>query len=108
MRLLEVPSLTVHFRAVGEGELTERVIEDLRLGAITILTAFATTHAVGFDRIGIFGPATNIQVVNVLLANLVAGEPDEVIPVVALEFHLRLISGPAAIPDATAIPVDAR
>ena len=42
-----------------------------------------------------------------LLADLIARKPDEVVPVVALEFHFGLVFLTVAIPDATTVPIDA-
>ena len=53
----------------------------------------AAAHAVALDRILALDPAADIQVVDVLLADLVTGEPVEVVPVVALERHFGLVVG---------------
>ena len=47
----------------------------------------AAAHAVGLDRMIVLDPVADVEVVDVLLADVVAAEPDEVIPVAHLVFH---------------------
>jgi hypothetical protein len=52
-------------------------------------------------------PAADVDVVDVLFADLVADKPVEVVPVVGLELHFGLLGfGAVAIPNAAAVPVD--
>jgi Ni,Fe-hydrogenase maturation factor len=77
-----VAALTKHPRAVGVLEFHRMVIE--RLAVVLAFTDFAAAHAVGLDRIGILEPVDHIQIVDVLLANVVAADPGEVVPVAKL------------------------
>ena len=106
-RTLEVPALAIHLCAVGIGVFAERVVKDLRLFGVTVHASFSATHAVALDWVGPLDPAGDIQVVDVLLNDLVSADPVEVVPVVALEGHLRGPRLAVAIPDATTVPVDA-
>src|SRR5690606_36540087 len=71
---------------------------------------------IAIDWIGVFDPAAHIEVVDVLFADLVAGEPVEVVPVVALVSHLGdgltwrhegLCLIASLVPNSSAVPVDA-
>ena len=65
----------------------------------------AATHAVGLDGERVLDPAADVDVVDVLLTDLVAAHPVEVVPVVHLERHLALVGPAVAVPDAAAVPV---
>ena len=79
------------------------VIDLTRLARHPILLA---TGAVGRLRHAVEEPVGDVDVVDVLLADVVAREPVEVVPVVDLELHLRLVRLAVAVPDAAAVPVD--
>ena len=64
-------TLAEHFRSVGESELTERVIKDLRLRRITVLSHLAATHAVALNGVHTLNPTTDVKIVDMLFANLV-------------------------------------
>ena len=87
------------------------VVEDLAhalLGVAVLVAEDAGTHAVGLDRVVAHDPVGNVQVMDVLLADVVAGEPGEVVPVLDLILHLGLAGTAIAEPDAVAVPVDPR
>src|SRR5678815_4924731 len=78
--------------ALAEGARTVCILE---LDAVMIenfavvwsFPHFHTTHAVGPNGIGILHPVHHIQVVDVLLDDVIAASPNEVIPVAHLVFH---------------------
>ncbi len=110
---VHVPALAVHLRAVGVRELDEVMVEDL-----TVFLAGANlpaAHALGLDRMLVAAePVADVQIVNVLLDDVVAAEPREVVPIVDLVFHFgRLVAmrggevGMRADPQAAAVPIHA-
>ena len=64
------------------------------------------SHAVGGDRQAVEEPVGDVDVVDVLLADVIATEPVEVVPVVHLKLHLVLVGLAVAVPDAAAVPVN--
>ena len=104
-------ALAIHLRSVLVGKLDEMIIEDLphALLRIAVLVALDTrAHAVGFDGMIALDPVGHVQIMDVLLADIVAGEPAEVIPVIDLVLHLGLLGIAVAKPDAATVPVDSR
>ena len=76
----QMTALAIHLVTAGVGVLHEGVVKDLRLAAVTAHALFTAAHAVGHDRVIVHDPVANIEVVDVLLADLVAAGPDEVVP----------------------------
>src|SRR4051812_46943467 len=72
-----------------------------------IFAHLAAAAAVSADRVRIHHPVGHVDVVNVLLADLIATEPDVVIPVVDLILGIGHAGLAGARPDASAVPVDA-
>ena len=103
----QMTALAIHLVTAGVGVLHEGVVKDLRLAAVTAHALFTAAHAVGHDRVIVHDPVANIEVVDVLLADLVAAGPDEVVPVVALELHIGHARLTVAIPNAATVPVNA-
>ena len=62
-------------------------------------------HAVGTFRQPVENPVGDVDVMDVLLADVVTAEPIEVIPVVDLKLGLRHLGIAALIPDAGTIPI---
>ena len=85
----DVAALAEHLRAVGVGELDGVVVEDLA-EVLAPIADLAAAHAVGLDRMGVLDPVADVEVVDVLLADVVAAEPDEVVPVAHLVLHFGL------------------
>ena len=77
---------TVSCRRVGEFD--EVIVVDL--ADASVVAAVAASHAVGLDGMIALGPIADVEVVDVLLDDVVAAEPDEVIPVAHLVFHFGL------------------
>src|SRR5205823_12741723 len=67
----------------------------------------SAAHAVGADRMRAHDPVGHIEVVDVLLADLIAAQPDVVIPVVDLILDIAHARLARARPDAGAVPVNA-
>ena len=61
----------------------------------------------GADRVGVLDPVADVDVVDVLLDDVVAAEPVEVVPVAHLVLHLGHLLLALAHPDALGVPVDA-
>src|SRR5208283_3388327 len=72
---------------------------------LSVVSGRATAHAIGFDGMTVHDPVADVEVMDVLLADIIAAEPGEVIPVVDLEFHLGHALATTAIPNAVAVPV---
>src|SRR5438876_9176932 len=53
---------------------------------------FDTAHAVSADGMAFLHPVHHVEVMNVLFHDMVAADPDEVIPVPHLVFHLGQLS----------------
>ena len=61
------------------------MVEDFAV--VQAFASFAAALAAGFDRVTAFDPVDDVEVVDVLLDDVVAANPDEVIPVAHLVFH---------------------
>ena len=83
------------------------VVVDLAdLGVFDLMSAaMAASHAVGRHGVIALDPVADVEVVDVLLDDVVAAEPDEVIPVAHLVFHFGLARLALAHPDGAAVPV---
>ena len=79
------------------------VVDFARLARHPLLPA---ADAVGRDRHVVEEPVGDVDVVDVLLADVISAEPVEVVPVVHLILHLRLVGLAVSEPDATPIPID--
>ena len=105
-------ALAEHPRAVGILELDRVMIEDFAV--VLALAHLAAAHAVGPDRVAALEPVDDVQVVDVLLDDVVAAEPGEVVPVAHLVLHFAqlaavLCSSSARVdPRGRAVPIDAR
>src|ERR1041385_8061152 len=87
---IDVAALAEAARAIGVFELDGVVVEDFAV--IRAFAHFAAAHAMRADGIALLDPVDDIEVVNVLLADMVAAKPDEVIPVAHLVLHLGELS----------------
>src|SRR5436305_1011261 len=72
-------------RAIRILEFHSVMIEDFAV--VQTLADFATAHALSADGVALFDPVNDIQIVDVLLDDMVAANPGEVIPVAHLVFH---------------------
>ena len=102
----DVSALTEHLSAVVVGVFDGEVVEDFSV--LLVGTNLATAHSLAFDGVAVaFYPVTDVEVVDVLLADVVAAQPCVVVPVAKLVFHFAadLIAGLARIPDASTVPV---
>src|SRR5690606_38735678 len=101
--LFEMAALAVYHSAVGIGEFHRVVIIDF-----PIIFAGAPRAASGTlyrYRITSFHPVGHVDIVYVLLYDMVATQPIEVIPITHLVFHFGLFRFTRAYPYAPAIPI---
>ena len=90
----DVAALAEHFRAVGVFELDAVMIEDLAVVWSPCRPAQPPMPLPSHGQPA-FQPIADVEIVNVLLDDMIAAEPDEVIPVAHLVFHFasdRLVS----------------
>ncbi len=99
-------ALAIQFCAVLVGELDEVIVVDLADAAV--VAAVAASHAVGLDGMIALGPVAHVDIVDVLLDDVIAAKPDEMIPVAHLVLHLGLARLARANPDGSAVPVAAQ
>src|SRR4029079_2366461 len=78
------------------------------LGRLTHLASRTAAHADGADRVAIHDPVDHVEVVNVLLDDVIAAQPEEVVPVVDLVRAVLLARLPVVEPDPLAVPGTAR
>ena len=102
----DVAALAEHLGAVGIGVFQEVMIEDL--AEFLARADLAASLAVAVRRRPAHQPVADVQVVDVLFADMVAAQPIKVVPVAHLVLQFALILLPRAHPDAAAVPVDAR
>src|SRR4051812_33099971 len=97
-----VPALAEQRAAVLVGELHGMMIEDL---AEVVLVAIILSPALPLssDRIVVHDPVDNVEIMNVLLDDVVATEPVELIPVPHLELQLRPLLLPLLEPGLVAV-----
>ena len=105
-----VTALRVHLFAVCIGEFDKVMVEDFA-GVDAVLTNFASAHGVGGNRVihlVAFAeePVADVEVVNVLFANVIAAEPVEVVPVFHLIRHFSFFVIARTSPNASAVPVN--
>src|SRR5207249_9857686 len=62
------------------------VIEDFAV--VRTFAHLDTAHALGADGVALLDPIDHVEIVNVLFTDVIAAEPDKVIPVAHLIFHL--------------------
>jgi hypothetical protein len=82
-----VPALAAQAAAVGILEFDVVMVKNLAI--INAFAHLASAHAPGFDRVALLDPIDDIQVVDVLLVDVIAAQPDEIIPIAHLVFHFR-------------------
>ena len=76
------------------------------LAVLGLADHLPAAHADGPNGVGADGPAGHVQVVHVLLDDVVAAEPEEVVPVADLVFGVRPAGLALVGPDRALIPVD--
>ena len=84
---LQVATLTVHLGAVLKGVFDEGMIEDLGKGASPPIRISEPPMPFALTGYMPLIQQPDVQIVNVLLANLVSGCPGKVVPIVHLVFH---------------------
>ena len=67
----------------------------------------ASALSLGFDGWAVHEPVDHIEVMDMLFADMVTGEPVEVIPIVELVFEFGLVGLAIAGPNAVSVPVGA-
>ena len=92
--LVDLPAVAEHLQPVGIGELDGVVVEDF--AEVLADADLPAAHAVGLHRVPLGDPVAHVDVVDVLLDDVVAREPGEVVPVadLVLEFGLAGLAGP--------------
>ena len=102
-----LPALAEHLGAVGIGEFDGMMVEDV---AVFFAGAhLAAAHALGLGRMGFLDPIADVEVVDVLLADVIAAEPGEEVPVADLVFELgQAIARERLLGRVAAVPVAAR
>src|SRR5688572_6162064 len=92
----DVTALAEQFRAVLIIEFNRVMVEDF---AVLLAGAdLPPAHAMAANGVAVFHPIDDIQVMDVLLANMIAAEPDEIVPVAHLVLHLRFARNPVLDP----------
>ena len=82
----DLAALAEHLGAVGIRVFDRVMIEDV---AVLFASAdLSAAHALGFDGMTVLDPVADIEIVNVLLADVIAAEPIEEVPVANLVFEL--------------------
>src|SRR5438132_671158 len=85
----DLAALAEHTRAVGIFELDEVMIKNLAVAFG--IAHLPSAHALGANWMRPFNPVTDVNVMNVLLDNVVTGEPREIIPVSDLVMEFGLV-----------------
>ena len=103
--VLDLATLADHHRVVRIRELHHVVIENLPV----ILSAanLPAAHSLRFYGQHLLDPIADIHVVDMLLDNMVAADPGEVIPVADLIHHLALIRLAGPHPQVSHVPINA-
>ena len=83
------------------------MVENLAVGAVATFAQSESAHTICFDWIIVLDSATDIEIVNALLANLITARPDKVVPIVYLKLHVGMSGFVLAIPNAASIPINA-
>ena len=102
---LDLPAHAQAADAVGVFVLHREVVVDvteLRPGP-----RLPAAHAHALDRVRLQGPVDHVQVVDVLLANVVARQPAEIQPVADLPFHVGHLRRAVGVPQRPLVPVAA-
>ena len=99
-----VATLAVDERAVGVGEINDVVVKNF--AKLFASSHFTPASSLCFNGIALFHPVGHVNVVNVLLVDVVAAEPIEIIPVSHLIFHFGLACLAWIVPHAAADPID--
>src|SRR5580704_3526713 len=102
-----LPALAEHARAVGIFIFNGVMVEDLPV--LLIGPNLAAAHAPALHGVVLLDPVSDVEIVDVLLDDVIAAEPDVVVPVpkLVLHFAFALLAGPARIPGSGAVPVNA-
>src|SRR4051794_24300252 len=96
----------MHARAVRVFIFDRKVIPDLT-GFVVGIELLAGAHTPAFHGMGVHDPVRDVDVVDVLLADVVAAQPDVMIPVADLPLEISA-AVVAAMPDRTAVhPINA-
>src|SRR5690606_36068926 len=101
-----VTALAEHDAAVFVLELAGEMVEDFAV--LLVGSNFPTARSAAFHRVRILPPVADVEIVDVLLADMVAAQPVIVVPVFDLIAHFGagLLARDAGIPHPAAVPVD--
>ena len=76
-----------------------------RLAVVAVDRELASARSLRLGRMRVEGPVAHVQVVDVALDDHVAARPDEVLKVMELVFHFRLLGSARSDPGAVVTPV---
>src|SRR5665213_1980939 len=100
-----VAALALDLGSVGVSELDHVVI--VNFAVVDPGANLTAAHPHRGDRMAFHDPIGHVQVVNMLLDDVIAAQPHEVIPVAHLVFHFGLVRLARANPHAGVVPIDA-
>src|SRR5213594_1934339 len=83
---VNVPALTEHARAIFIFKFHRVMIENLAV--VRTFADLATAHAVRAHWMAFLDPVCHVDVMDMLLDDMIAAEPNEIIPIAHLVFHL--------------------
>ena len=104
VQCVDLAALAEHRDAVRVFELDGEVVEDVAV-AFAGAGLPAAEAGDGFDRVRAEDPIHDVEVVDVLLDDVVAGEPGEVVPVADLPLDVAPAGLAVDDPDLAAVPV---
>ena len=99
----KLAAIAEHLQTVAVGELDGMMVEDF--AHVLSDAHLPDAHSLGLDGVRVGEPVADVDVVDVLLADVVAAEPSEVVPVAHLVLHLGLIRPARPDPDAAHVQV---
>src|SRR5205823_13407736 len=102
---VHLPALAEHARAVGVFKLDCKVIVDVAL--LRAGPGLASAQSQRLDRVVLERPVDDVEIMHVLLNDVVAGKPGEVVPVPDLPFHVSPASLALDDPDRASVPIGA-
>src|SRR5262249_29494608 len=101
-----LPAVAGHPYTAGILVVNSEVVVDVAVDRIDTHLPSAETN--GAHRLSAQGPVRTVEIVDVLLHNVVAAQPGEVIPIAHLPLHIAPPFLLGMDPDGSLVPVDAR
>ena len=100
-----MPAIAEHLDSVGVGELDRVVVE--YFANILADADLPAARPLGLDGMRLGDPIAHVDVVNVLLDDVIAAQPVEIVPVADLILHFRLARLAFADPHAVGVEIHA-